>query len=85
MRRIAGGILTHVDASKATLREALFYRDGRLKKPGRVDHGDAFLDTDEMECCQGITIFAKQAVLSLERAVVILLDIPGHVDSVAEA
>ena len=85
MRRITVGILAHVDAGKTTLSEALLYRGGRLKKPGRVDHGDAFLDTDEMERRRGITIFAKQAVLPLESAVVTLLDTPGHVDFAAEA
>ena len=67
MRRITVGILAHVDAGKTTLSEALLYRSGRLKKPGRVDHGDAFLDTDELERRRGITIFAKQAVLALPR------------------
>ncbi len=85
MRRITVGILAHVDAGKTTLSEALLYQGGRLKKPGRVDHGDAFLDTDEMERRRGITIFAKQAVLPLESAVVTLLDTPGHVDFAAEA
>ena len=85
MRRITVGILAHVDAGKTTLSEALLYRGGRLKKPGRVDHGDAFLDTDEMERRRGITIFAKQAVLPLESGVVTLLDTPGHVDFAAEA
>ena len=85
MRRITVGILAHVDAGKTTLSEALLYRGGRLKAPGRVDHGDAFLDTDELEKRRGITIFAKQAVLPLETAVVTLLDTPGHVDFAAEA
>ena len=85
MRRITVGILAHVDAGKTTLSEALLYRGGRLKKPGRVDHDDTFLDTDEMERRRGITIFAKQAVLPLESAVVTLLDTPGHVDFAAEA
>ena len=85
MRRITVGILAHVDAGKTTLSEALLYQGGRLKKLGRVDHGDAFLDTDEMEKRRGITIFAKQAVLPLQEAVVTLLDTPGHVDFAAEA
>ena len=85
MRRITVGILAHVDAGKTTLSEALLYRSGRLKKPGRVDHGDAFLDTDELERRRGITIFAKQAVLALPDAVLTLLDTPGHVDFAAEA
>ena len=65
MKRITVGILAHVDAGKTTLSEALLYRGGRLKKPGRVDHGDAFLDTDALERRRGITIYAKQAVLPL--------------------
>ena len=84
-RRITVGLLAHVDAGKTTLSEALLYRGGRLKKPGRVDHGDAFLDTDELERRRGITIFSKQAVLPLQSAVVTLLDTPGHVDFSAEA
>ena len=85
MKRITVGILAHVDAGKTTLSEALLYRGGRLKKPGRVDHGDAFLDTDALERRRGITIFAKQAVLPLPDAVLTLLDTPGHVDFAAEA
>ena len=85
MRRITVGVLAHVDAGKTTLSEALLYRGGRLKKPGRVDHGDAFLDTDDLERRRGITIFAKQAVLPLPGAVLTLLDTPGHVDFAAEA
>ena len=85
MRRSTVGVLAHVDAGKTTLSEALLYRGGRLKKPGRVDHGDAFLDTDELERRRGITIFAKQAVLPLPGAVLTLLDTPGHVDFAAEA
>ena len=85
MRRVTVGVLAHVDAGKTTLSEALLYQGGRLKKPGRVDHGDAFLDTDELERRRGITIFAKQAVLPLPGAVLTLLDTPGHVDFAAEA
>ena len=85
MKRITVGILAHVDAGKTTLSEALLYRGGRLKKPGRVDHGDAFLDTDALERRRGITIFAKQAVLPLPGALITLLDTPGHVDFSAEA
>lgn len=84
-RRITVGLLAHVDAGKTTLSEALLYRGGRLKKPGRVDHGDAFLDTDELERRRGITIFSKQAVLPLPGALITLLDTPGHVDFSAEA
>ncbi len=84
MRKLAVGILAHVDAGKTTLSEALLYRGGRLRRLGRVDHGDAFLDTDAMERERGITIFSKQAVLPLENVEVTLLDTPGHVDFSAE-
>ena len=81
---ICVGLLAHVDAGKTTLSEGLLYAGGRLKKLGRVDHGDAFLDTDPMEKERGITIFSKQAVLNLPTAELILLDTPGHVDFSAE-
>ncbi|WP_294457943.1 translation factor GTPase family protein [uncultured Allofournierella sp.] len=80
MKRICAGLLAHVDAGKTTLSEALLYRGGCLKKLGRVDHKDAFLDTTAMERERGITIFSKQAVLSLPDAQITLLDTPGHVD-----
>lgn len=80
MKRICAGLLAHVDAGKTTLSEALLYRGGCLKKLGRVDHKDAFLDTNAMERERGITIFSKQAVLSLPDAQITLLDPPGHVD-----
>lgn len=80
MKRICTGLLAHVDAGKTTLSEALLYRAGCLKKLGRVDHKDAFLDTNAMERERGITIFSKQAVLSLPDAQITLLDTPGHVD-----
>ncbi|MFQ8759109.1 MAG: GTP-binding protein [Intestinimonas sp.] len=67
MRRLAVGILAHVDAGKTTLSEALLYRTGCLRRLGRVDHGDAFLDTAPLERERGITIFSKQAVLPLGR------------------
>ncbi len=78
------GILAHVDAGKTTLSEGLLYTCGRLKKLGRVDHKDAFLDTDPMERERGITIFSKQAILPLEGAEITLLDTPGHADFSAE-
>ena len=84
MERLAVGILAHVDAGKTTLSEGLLYACGKLKKLGRVDHGDAFLDTDPMEKERGITIFSKQAVLPLETVELTLLDTPGHVDFSAE-
>ena len=92
MKRLVIGILAHVDSGKTTLAEAMLYRAGVLRKLGRVDHRDAFLDTDAMERARGITIFAKQAVLDLpadaaglEEARLTLLDTPGHVDFSAEA
>ena len=84
MDKLVTGILAHVDAGKTTLTEGLLYTCGQLKKLGRVDHGDAFLDTDPMEKERGITIFSKQAVLPLERLELTLLDTPGHVDFSAE-
>ena len=84
MEKLAVGLLAHVDAGKTTLSEGLLYACGRLKKPGRVDHGDAFLDNNPMERERGITIFSKQAVLPLETVELTLLDTPGHVDFSAE-
>ena len=84
MDRLVMGILAHVDAGKTTLSEGLLYACGQLKKLGRVDHGDAFLDTDPMERERGITIFSKQAILPLEGAELTLLDTPGHADFSAE-
>ena len=84
MKQICIGILAHVDAGKTTLSEALLYRAGAIRRLGRVDHQDAFLDTDDMERQRGITIFSKQAVLELGDTRVTLLDTPGHVDFSAE-
>lgn len=81
---ISAGLLAHVDAGKTTLSEALLYTGGAIRKMGRVDRGDAFLDTFELERARGITIFSKQAVLQTEQAVFTLLDTPGHVDFSAE-
>ena len=61
-KRITLGILAHVDAGKTTLSEALLYRTGEIRKPGRVDHGDTFLDDTEIERNRGITVFSRQAV-----------------------
>lgn len=80
MKQLVIGILAHVDAGKTTLSEGLLYSAGILKKMGRVDHGDTFLDTDQQEKQRGITIFSKQALLSLPDAELTLLDTPGHVD-----
>ena len=84
MKRMVIGVLAHVDAGKTTLTEALLYTAGNLKKRGRVDHGDSFLDTDAIERSRGITILSKQALLSLPEADFTLLDTPGHVDFSAE-
>ena len=84
MKQICIGILAHVDAGKTTLSEALLYRAGAIRRLGRVDHQDAFMDTDAMERQRGITIFSKQAVLELGETRVTLLDTPGHVDFSAE-
>ncbi len=85
MKRLTIGILAHVDSGKTTLSEAMLYDAGELRKLGRVDHGDAFLDTDLMERERGITIFSKQARLHLHETEITLLDTPGHVDFSAEA
>ncbi len=83
-RQINIGILAHVDAGKTTLAEALLYLTGSIRKAGRVDHGDAYLDTHQLEKKRGITIFAKQANLMFGKVPVTLLDTPGHVDFSAE-
>lgn len=95
MKRLVIGVLAHVDSGKTTLAEALLYRAGVIRKLGRVDHRDAYLDTDALERARGITIFAKQAGLTLpageadgsplEETTLTLLDTPGHVDFSAEA
>ena len=77
-------MLAHVDAGKTTLSEALLYKSGSIRKAGRVDNKDAFLDTNEMERNRGITIFSKQAVFSYGGCEFTLLDTPGHVDFSAE-
>ena len=79
-KQIVLGILAHVDSGKTTLSEAMLYRAGAIRKLGRVDHGDAFLDTDSLEKARGITIFSKQALLTAGNTAITLLDTPGHVD-----
>ncbi len=80
MKKLVVGLLAHVDAGKTTLSEAMLYRGGAIRRFGRVDHRDAFLDTDAQERERGITIFSKQAVLTLPGCTLTLLDTPGHVD-----
>ena len=84
MKKLVIGILAHVDSGKTTLSESLLYCAGQIRKMGRVDHGDAFLDTDKIEKERGITIFSKQANMSFDNCEITLLDTPGHVDFSAE-
>jgi len=84
MKKLVIGILAHVDAGKTTLSEALLYQSGSLRKLGRVDHQDAFLDNFDIERERGITVFSKQAILPLGDTQITLLDTPGHVDFSAE-
>ena len=83
-KQLCVGLLAHVDAGKTTLSEGLLYESGQLRRLGRVDHRDAFLDTDDQERERGITIFSKQARLSLDGLDLTLLDTPGHVDFSSE-
>ncbi|MBQ4527484.1 MAG: TetM/TetW/TetO/TetS family tetracycline resistance ribosomal protection protein [Clostridia bacterium] len=85
MKRIVLGILAHVDSGKTTLSESFLYNSGQISRLGRVDHGDAFLDTDSIERDRGITIFSKQAIINTEDSKITLVDTPGHVDFSAEA
>jgi len=83
-KKLVIGILAHVDAGKTTLSEAMLYCAGKIKKPGRVDHRDSYLDHHELERARGITIFSKMARMELENSSVTLLDTPGHADFAAE-
>lgn len=83
-RHMSVGLLAHVDAGKTTLAEGILYRSGSIRKLGRVDHGNAFLDTYDLERRRGITIFSKQAELEIDGLSVSLLDTPGHIDFSAE-
>lgn len=85
MKKIAVGILAHVDSGKTTLSEALMYTSGNITRLGRVDHRDSFLDTFSLERDRGITIFSKQAVMKYKDTEITLLDTPGHIDFSAEA
>ncbi len=82
--KLVVGILAHVDAGKTTLAESMLYLSGSIRKAGRVDHGDAFLDNFALERDRGITIFSKQAIITLDDIELTLLDTPGHVDFSAE-
>ena len=83
-KQICAGLLAHVDAGKTTLAEALLFQSGRIRRLGRVDHKDAFLDTYGLERDRGITIFSKQARIPVGEKEVTLLDTPGHADFSAE-
>lgn len=85
MKKLTIGILAHVDAGKTTLSEAMLYYCKEIRRLGRVDHRDAFLDTNEIERSRGITVFSKQAVLHNGDDIIYLLDTPGHTDFSAEA
>lgn len=84
MKKLTIGVLAHVDAGKTTLSEGILYKTGMIREMGRVDNGNAHLDTDAQERARGITIFSRQAVFSLGDKEITLLDTPGHVDFSAE-
>lgn len=84
MKKLVIGVVAHVDSGKTTLSESILYHTGSIRKMGRVDTKDAFLDTNEMERARGITIFSKQAIVKLGDTEITLLDTPGHVDFSAE-
>lgn len=84
MKKLVVGILAHVDAGKTTLSESMLFLSGKIRKLGRVDNKDAYLDTFELEKARGITIFSKQAIIEVDDTEITLLDTPGHVDFSAE-
>lgn len=85
MKKLVIGILAHVDSGKTTLSESILYNTGIIKTIGRVDHGNSYLDTDQIEKERGITVFSKQAVFEYKSSHITLLDTPGHADFSAEA
>ena len=84
MKRLVIGILAHVDSGKTTLSEAMLCTSGAIRKFGRVDHRDSFLDNNIIERERGITVFSKQALMSFGNSEITLLDTPGHIDFSAE-
>ena len=82
--KLTVGLAAHVDAGKTTLSEAMLFLSGAVRRQGRVDHGDAFLDTDQMEKERGITIFSKEARLGWKKTDITLVDTPGHTDFAGE-
>ena len=87
MKKLTIGIIAHVDAGKTTLTEALLYKSGMIRKAGRVDSRDSFLDTESLERKRGVTIVSKQAVLDIpdDDLRITIIDTPGHVDFRADA
>ena len=83
--KLTVGLAAHVDAGKTTLSEAMLFLSGAVRRQGRVDHGDAFLDTEKMEKERGITIFSKEARLTWKKTDLTLVDTPGHTDFAGEA
>ena len=84
-KQLVIGLAAHVDAGKTTLSEAMLCLSGTVRRQGRVDHGDAFLDSEQMEKERGITIFSKEARLTWEKTDITLIDTPGHADFSGEA
>ena len=84
-RSIVVGLAAHVDAGKTTLSESMLFLSGAVRRQGRVDHGDTWLDTEKMEKERGITIFSKEARLTRNRTEITLIDTPGHADFSGEA
>ena len=82
--KLTVGLAAHVDAGKTTLSEAMLFLSGAVRRQGRVDHGDAFLDTDRIEKERGITIFSKEARLTWNKTDITLVDTPGHTDFAGE-